>query len=174
MKEIWKDIQDCENKYQVSNLGNVRSLQYRHKNCKQILKPAKDGSGYLFVRLFKKTGCKCSKIHRLVAEAFIENVNDLPQVNHIDEDKTNNKVSNLEWCTAKYNSNYGTRNQRIYGKSNKKSVLQFSKDGTFIRKHDSINKAAFTVNVTPAALCKCLKNINKTAGGFIWKYEDKE
>jgi hypothetical protein len=112
MKEIFKDIEGYPN-YQISNYGNVKSLNYNHTGKEKILKPTKDKKGYLRVCLSKQGKLKNHKIHRLVAEAFIENQNNYLMVNHKDENKENNCVSNLEWCTAKYNINYGTHNQRV-------------------------------------------------------------
>ena len=109
MIEIWKNIQGYEGLYQISNLGRVKSLHY---NKEKILKPNKYGAGYYGVALSKNNKHKRYSIHRLVAIAFIPNPNNLPQVNHKDEDKTNNRVDNLEWCTNEYNMNYGTRNER--------------------------------------------------------------
>lgn len=109
MEEIWKIIQGYPN-YQISNMGNVKSLKFGKE---KILKPKKDKYGYKRINLSEQGKVKNYLVHRLVAEAFIENPNNLPQVNHKDEDKTNNCVSNLEFCTAVYNSNYGTRNQRM-------------------------------------------------------------
>ena len=108
--EVWKDIKGYEGLYQVSNLGNVMSLHYRGtKNKKQLLKPAKDKDGYLSIALYKDGKTKQYRVHRLVASAFIPNPNNYSQVNHINEIKDDNRVENLEWCTAKYNNNYGDR-----------------------------------------------------------------
>lgn len=135
MEEIWKDIPEYEGLYQISNLGNVKSLQreikcecnnqYKYFNMKytiseKVLKGRKDKDGYLIVHLCKNSRHKNYKIHRLVAEAFIPNPYNLPQINHINENKKDNNANNLEWCSSKYNANYGTRIQRIkerkYGK----------------------------------------------------------
>ena len=114
MIEEWRPVVGYEGLYEVSNTGQVRSLDrfyYRlHKG--KVLSPAKDRYGYLTVTLNCNGKSKTIKIHRLVAQAFIENPDNLPQVNHKDEDKTNNNVDNLEWCTAKYNVNFGTRQER--------------------------------------------------------------
>lgn len=122
MEEIYKDIEGYAGLYQVSNMGNVKSLNYNKTKRERILKAEKDVGGYLRVALRKQGTQKHYKIHRLVAEAFIPNPNNYKQVNHIDEDKTNNSVDNLEWCSAKYNSSYGTRTHRIT-KKNSKQVL---------------------------------------------------
>jgi hypothetical protein len=117
--EIWKPVNDYEGLYEVSNLGRIRSLdrveiiatrwgsttERFHKG--KILKPQLDGRGnYLHVTLGRNN---TKQVHRLVADAFIPNINNYPQINHKDEDKTNNCVDNLEWCTAQYNNTYGTR-----------------------------------------------------------------
>ena len=108
--EIWKDIKGYEGLYQVSNLGRVKNIKRN-----RLLKPLSDNTNrYLRVRLYDKNlKMRHKSVHRLVAEAFIPNPNNLPQVNHKDEDKTNNDVSNLEWCTIQYNICYGTRLERV-------------------------------------------------------------
>lgn len=123
MQEIWKDIEGYTGLYQVSNYGNVKSLSkfvfvsnpkftgYRHTKEK-ILKPGKNGLGYQLVVLRKDNKNYQMYVHRLVAQAFIPNPDNLPEVNHKDENKCNNSVDNLEWCTHIYNSNHGTVNLR--------------------------------------------------------------
>ena len=114
MTEIFKDIPGYEGLYQVSNLGNVKSLNYRQTGKEQILRlhPKIKNKGYFKVRLFKNGIVKSYFVHRLVAEAFIPNQNNYPIINHKDENPSNNSVSNLEWCTYSYNINYGTRNEK--------------------------------------------------------------
>lgn len=137
-KEIWKDIQGWEG-YQVSNWGRVKScervvidtLGRRQPFKETILIPQNDNRGYLRVNLYKNKKMTHYLIHRLVAEAFIPNDDNLPQVNHKDEDKTNNHVSNLEWCDSKYNMNFGTAIQRRV-ESNSKRIYQLSRDGSEI------------------------------------------
>ena len=114
MNEEWRDIEGYEGLYQVSNLGRVKSLNCRgHKGCIGILTPRFDGKGYEMVALYKEGKARNTKVHRLVAQAFIPNPNNYPQVNHKDEDKTNNCVDNLEWCDTQYNNTYGTRIERM-------------------------------------------------------------
>ena len=119
MEEIWKDIKKYEGIYQISNLGRVKSLSRQKKHSyngvallkEKILKPQK-ANGYYFVRLCKDSISKQYLVHRLVASHFLNNPNNYNEINHIDEDKTNNNAINLEWCTHKYNINYGTGNVR--------------------------------------------------------------
>ena len=124
--ENWKDIEGYEGLYQVSNLGRVKSLNYHRSWKEQCLKPGKV-CGYLYVILSKDGEVYGKYVHILVAEAFIPNPFNLPYVNHKDEVKTNNCVSNLEWCTAKYNTNYGTGMRRMLdsrtGPNKEKQVL---------------------------------------------------
>ena len=115
-KEIWKDIEGYEGLYQVSNLGRVRSISrincYGRVVTGKILSIHDNGKGYKFVRLSKYGKPKQEYIHRLVATAFIDNQDNLPEVNHKDENKENNCVYNLEWCSREYNHGYGTARQR--------------------------------------------------------------
>ena len=169
--EIWKDIEGYEGLYQVSNCGRVRSLWLGKE---KVLQPVKHKNGYLFVSLGRK---KIISIHRLVAEAFIPNPDNLPQVNHRDENKENNNVDNLEWCDAKYNNNYGTHNKRvsdtqINDQNKSKKVIQFSKTGEFIREWPSTNECGRNgFNQGHVAAC-CRGNTKlKTYKGYIWKYK---
>lgn len=113
--EVWEDIKDYEGLYKVSNYGNIKSLsKYAGKSPRKekLLKVHIDRYGYPYVVLCKEGKEHLATIHRLVAEAFIPNPHNKPQINHIDENKLNYQVSNLEWCTCKYNINYGTRTIR--------------------------------------------------------------
>ena len=123
MQEIWKDIPNFEGLYQISNYGRVKTLEKYIssgiKNNNQVRRKSKllkqyNKQGYLQVSLSKNHRRYYFNVQRLVAIAFIPNPNNLPQVNHIDENPLNNNVENLEWCTAKYNCNYGSRNSKIY------------------------------------------------------------
>ena len=120
IEEIWRPIEGYEGLYEVSSYGRVKSLKRPYENNggiqwtkERILSPGKDKDGYLQVNLHCNGKQHQRKIHRLVAQAFLPNPDNLPQVNHRDEDKLNNRVENLEWCTAKYNSNYGSRKDRV-------------------------------------------------------------
>lgn len=135
MEEIWKDIEGYEGLYQVSNLGRIKSLERYVWNRfsyilvkERILKQSNDKYGYCIISLNKNNKGKVFKVHRLVAQAFIPNSLNAPQVNHKDEDKKNNYVDNLEWCDSKYNNTYGTRIERIVrnreNKLSKKQVME--------------------------------------------------
>ena len=174
MEEIYKDIKDLEGKYQVSNWGNVMSLNYNGTGKPRLMKTVKNKFGYLIIKLFKDRKPKMFRVNRLVAEAFIPNPNNLPQVNHKDEDKTNNRVDNLEWCDNKYNCNYGTRNERMAktntnGKKSKK-VLQFTKSGEFIREWPSTMECERN-GFYNSHVSACCRGEQKTHKGFIWRYK---
>lgn len=169
--EIWKDIEGYEGLYQVSNLGRVKSLGNNKTRKEKILKGIKERGDYLKVILCKEGNRKHFKVHRLVASAFIPNYNNLPQVNHKDEDKNNNRVDNLEWCDCKYNINYGSHNKRMI-KANSIPIIQFSKTGEFIHKWDSAREAEKELGIDKGNICSCLKGRYKTAGNYKWEYAD--
>lgn len=196
MEEIWKDIKGFEGLYQVSNLGRVRSLGFDKYHKGIVLKPAFDGKkNYLFVVLRNKGVKKLINVHRLVAIAFIPNPNNLPCVNHKDENKTNNKADNLEWCTVKYNSNYGNSKTRMIEsrKSNpnyrqsltqgqitrnklrctgsEKPVLQFSLQGDFIREWKSLTTVERECGISRAGITRCCNGVYKQCKGYLWKFK---
>lgn len=185
MEEIWKTIKETDGKYSVSNLGNVRRNEHytivKPQNTKvhyneRLLKSYKDSTGYAVVSLQTTNGTSPRKIHRLVAEAFIENPNDLPIVNHIDENKQNNNVSNLEWCDAKYNANHGTRNIRIK-KQTSIRVAQYTMDGKLVKIWDSMSQAAasFGAKTTSYIRRVCTNQFGRHSyKGYIWKYVDQK
>lgn len=154
-----KDVKGYEGLYAVTSCGKVWS--YRNK---RFLTPEDNGHGYLRVNLHKDGKDKKYMIHRLVAEAYIPNPENLPQINHKDENKTNNCLQNLEWCDAKYNVNYGTRTEKT-----KKPILQYDLDGNLIREWPSTADVGKEVSST---ICNCLKGRYKTAYGYIWKYKN--
>lgn len=166
INEIWKNIDGYEGLYQISNLGRVKSLGNEKNRKERILKLTKNKkTGYLQVGLHKEGKAKRINVHRLVASAFIENPNNLPFINHIDEDKTNNSVSNLEWCDAKYNNNYGTRNKRI-GVAFSKKVLCLETGVTY----SSTMDANIQTGINQSNISKCCLGNRKTAGGYHWQY----
>lgn len=170
MNEIFKDIEGYEGIYQISNLGRVKSLNYNHTRKEKILKP-RNCHSYLRVQLYKNGQKEMPFIHRLVAQAFLSNPQNLPEVNHKDEDKSNNCVDNLEWVTRKENINYGTRTLRAAEKCSKK-VLQFTKDGTFIQEWPSAYEIWHQLpKFRQSAICDCCNGKRKSAYKFIWRYK---
>lgn len=156
--EIFKDIEGFEGVYQISNLGTVKNIK-RNK----IKKNEIDIDGYVRVGLSKNGKQNHYKIHRLVAQAFLPNPKNLPQVNHKDENKTNNNVTNLEWCTNEYNHNYGTINQRIAEKLSK-PVMCIETGEIYTSVKEARSKT--TLNHIDAV---CRGERNK-CGGFHWCY----
>ena len=170
MIEIFKDIEGYEGLYQISNFGNVYSY-----NKRGLLTPQKENNGYLRVNLYKNGKSKHYLVHRLVAQAFITNSNNLGFVNHIDENKTNNSVDNLEWTTHKDNVNYGTRNERE-GKKISKSlsvpIIGINKTNGLIVEFSSSHEASRVLNINQGNIIQCCKgNRYKSVGGYYWYYK---
>lgn len=163
MKEVWKPVavKGFESKYEVSNLGRVKSIG-TYNTCKRgVLVPMIDTSGYEHVMLFSNGRRKDISVHRLVALTFIPNSNRLRYVNHKDENIRNNNVSNLEWCTNSYNLAYSVG----------KAVEQYSKKGTLIKVFNTIADASRELKIPTTNISKCCKGLRKSAGNFVWKYE---
>lgn len=185
LNEEWRDIKDYEGKYQVSNYGRVRSLDREivYKDGRKrffkgiILKPLINKTGYYQISLLiNKHENKCF-IHRLVAFAFPEICGEWfegAEINHKDENPLNNIATNLEWCTSKYNINYGGHNKRMQ-LSLSKEIIQYSLDGCFLKKWESSEQAAKELNLSGSNIRKCCKinNRYKTVGGYIWRYSPK-
>lgn len=172
MTEIWKDIKDYEGLYQVSNLGRVKSLNYRHTGRERVMEPSKHKVGYLLVSLCKDGKQKTFLIHRLVAEDFIPNPENKPEVNHKSENKQDNRVENLEWVWHKDNCNHGTRNKRV-AKAQSKTVIQFSKTGEFIREWESLHEIERQLGYFIQNISKCCLGQTKSAYGYFWKYKER-
>lgn len=158
MIEEWRDIKGYEGHYQVSNLGRIKSLNYRQTCKEKIMELGFHNRGYLMAHLSKSGKQKNFFLHRLVAQTFIPNPYNLPQVNHKDENKSNNCVDNLEWCTAKYNQRY-SRAKKVCCYKNNKLVKVYSA----IR---DVKKDGFK----PQNVCKCCSGNRKSHHGFKWKY----
>ena len=154
-----KDIRNYENMYAVTEDGRVWSYK-SNKFLKQTLL----NRGYLQVELYNNGVGKKFLIHRLVAEAYLPNPDNLPQVNHKDENKQNNSVENLEWCTEKENDNYGNRNKNI-ARANATAVRCVELDRIF----ESISEAARELNLCKSNICRCLKKQSRTTGGYHWE-----
>ena len=160
MKEIWKDIKEYEGLYQISNLGNVRSI----KNKIHLLKTIDDGKGYEKVRLCKKGIIKSFRVHRLVAQAFIDNPNNYSEINHKDNNRSNNSVNNLEWCDREYNIQYSVKQNRM----NCKSVVAIKNSKVFV--YNSIKEASEKTGVYRSNIGECCNGIRQTAGGYKWAF----
>lgn len=169
MKEIWKEIEGYEGLYMISNFGRVKTLNYNHTGKEKILLPQTNSNGYYHISLCKDGVRKTYRIHRLVAIHFISNPNNYNVVNHKDENKKNNNVENLEWCTQYYNTNYGTANSK---KSvNKKiKVKQFDLSGKLIKIWDSASDAAKYIGGFQAHISGCCNGKRLTAYGFKWSF----
>lgn len=170
MIEIWKDIKDYEGIYQVSNLGRVKSLPRKHNLNYKIRKLVPDKDGYSTVVLYNNgSKCKNMKVHRLVAQAFIPNPNDYPQVNHIDEVKSNNHVDNLEWCSVKYNMTYGNHIDRL--ENMRVKVLKLNNEGVVLKVY---NKMIDVIEdgFVQSCVSRCCNGERKHHKGFIWRYAD--
>lgn len=165
MIEEWKDIKGYEGLYQVSNLGRVKRLKGEYVKSERVLKPLKHGNGYMGVDLCKHSKAKRFSVHRLVAQAFIPNQDNKAQVNHIDEDKTNNMVSNLEWCTSKENINHGTRTERTSTK-----ILAYDIANGEYNYYNSIRECARHLGLSHGNIIKCLKGKYRQVGGYTFEY----
>lgn len=193
--EEWKDIKGYEERYQISSDGRVKSVDVytidtigrRQLHRGKIMKVSYDKNGYKKITFYDG---KSYSVHRLVAEAFIPNPNNYPIINHKDENPSNNCVwvnedgsinydkSNLEWCTYKYNVNYGTAIDRRkantdyveLAKKHHKRIVQSTLNDVYIKEWSSIKEAADCLKLDNGSICKCLKGENKTCGGYKWKY----
>lgn len=154
-KEIWKDVVGYEGRYKVSNLGNVMSVNYLNTGKAQLLSKCPMNRGYLVVALSKGNKAKLKLVHRLVAEAFLPNPDNLPQINHKDKDRWNNSVDNLEWCDSQYNVVYSVG----------KAVRCIELDRVF----ESAIEAGREMGICDNSIRKCYKGIYKTAGGYHWE-----
>lgn len=188
--ETWKSVDGYNGLYEVSSNGLVRSVLRKvwnpGRNCyrvqyPRVLRLTVDNNGYNRVTLSKEGKIKQHLVHRLVAEAFIPNPKNLPQINHINEVTSDNRIENLEWCTNEYNCNYGNHNSNI-SKSQSIPVLQYTLEGKFIREWQSSREAESETGIANTNILRCCHggfyskkrkvwvNVNK-ANGFIWKFK---
>lgn len=174
MFEIWKDIRGLEGLYQVSNFGRVKRLERidctNHKHRELILKP-KLGRGYYQVT-FSVNGKRYQPlIHRLVAQTFIPNHNNLPQVNHKDCNPKNNRADNLEWVTAKDNYNYApTYAKHVNNQYRSKRVCQYTLDGEFVREWPSQAEIQRSLGISQTLISKCCRGERHQTHNCIWRY----
>lgn len=186
MNEEWRDIKGFEGYYQISSLGRIKSLKrliirrdgkpYPQKEC--FLKPSKNRKGYLTGQLSKDYKTTFYQVHRLVAEAFIPNVYNLPQVNHIDGNKENNSVDNLEWISNYDNMQHSIKTglrdvKEISNKmktAKRREVLQYSIYGEFIKHWKSIKDVETELKIPNQNIVKVCQGKRHTAGGYVWEY----
>ena len=193
MKKEWKEIKGYEGKYIVSNYGEVISLPRLKQNNskkqyvepKELSKHISSTNGYVYVLLCGKGKCKNVRLHKLVAEAFIPNPEHKEQVNHIDGDKTNNKVENLEWCNNAENIKHAYRTGLTYytkGRrdnfekiriDNSKRVVQMDLSGNEIKIWNSMEEAGKAIGICRSGISECCSGKHRTAGGYRWKYAEK-
>jgi hypothetical protein len=192
IKEIWKDIKGYDQYYQVSNLGRVRSKDRMINNPRglsyfkrgRILKSELDRYGYPQVSLCINQKRKAFKIHRLVANAFIQNPENKPNINHINFITNDNSIFNLEWCTQKENAIHSYKNGRLhplkkwenifsYDHPASKEVAQYDLEGKFINKYGSVSEANRITKIHIGNISSVCNGKKKMAGGYKWKYPQK-
>lgn len=184
IKEEWRPVKGFEEFYEVSSLGRVRSLDRIYPdaivNCKgekqayvhkgQMMKGFQMDNGYVALVLKGMNRIKRFLVHRLVADAFIENPDNFPQVNHKDECKTNNAAYNLEWCDGKYNTNYGNHLNKFLSKRGR-TVKQYSLDGELIATYIGVAIAARETGLDRRCIAQAArKGMTATACGYRWQY----
>lgn len=188
-KEVWRDIKGYEGIYQVSNLGRVKSLQREVNNthCSKrtineaILSVKRESHQYNYVTLHRNNKGKRAYIHRLVAQEFIPNPNNYSEVNHKNEIKKDNRVENLEWCSRKYNINYGTGKRRMVESRNahnkwnaERKVYMYDKEGVFVKEFRSVVEAARFLNCADSSIRPIIDKKNRSAFGYIFSSQKKD
>lgn len=165
VKEMWKPVPGYEGRYLVSNLGAVVSATTGKPMSLSV-----NSRGYFKVTLHNGRKLRTFTVYRLVAICFVENPNQYREVNHIDENKLNNRADNLEWCTRKYNVSYGSRISKQQVKVSK-PVIQYGKTNEPLAKFGSISQAARKFGLSVSSISACCKGKRKSCGGYRWQYE---
>lgn len=182
--EVWKDVVGYEGRYQVSNQGRVKSLDSvdsigRAKTGK-VISVKRNNRGYVQVHLHRDGKCAMKLMHRIVAEAFIDNPNGYDQVNHINENKADNQVENLEWCTNMYNRHHGSgiermarnRDYKLVVANVNKAIAQIDKMGNTVNIWKNISEAKRHTGVNDTSISFCCRGKQRTAGGYFWRYAE--
>ena len=180
--EIWREVVGYEGLYAVSNEGRIKSLErsdrFGRKYASKMLSTKKNNRGYVQIHLNKDGVCKMKLLHRIVAEAFISNPDNLPQVNHKDENKENNNVENLEWCDNLYNRRYGTGYQRSCEKhdykaialSHSKKVIKYDLNGNVVDTYISAKEAGIQNKISDSYIRRNCYGKTKSVRGYIYQY----
>lgn len=179
MEEIWRDIKGYEGLYQVSNLGNVRSLRYRNRDEVRELFLKPHNQGYLQVELHRDGKRKMFTVHRLVAMAFVDGYEENKQVNHIDENKQNNVSTNLEWVSTSQNVLHSISHRRVvktrkypkfHARTDRRPVVQMSLNGELINHWESTIKVKEKLGYSDWSIKQCCRGKRQTAYGYRWQY----
>ena len=165
---MWRPVLGYEGIYEINRLGEIRRIK-----SGRILRGYMGRDGYKRVSLTANGQTKPFLLHRLLAVAYIPNPLNYPCINHKDEDKSNNSLDNLEWCTHRYNLNYGTHNARA-NESRKKPISQYSKDGKFIRDWDSVTDLRNETGADITHVSSCCRGKRKSANGYCWQYKNEK
>lgn len=194
MREEWRPVRNYEGLYEVSNMGNVKSLNYNHTGKEGILKAKKNSSGYLQVHLYKDGKAKFYTVHKLVAQAFCKNPEGYTEINHKDEDKTNNNADNLEWCSRSYNNSYNDKAkkagkkiaEKLRGRKQSeetikkrveklsKPVLGINKINGLILEFPSTMEASRQTGIDQGNITRCCQGKRNSCGGFYWMYANAD